>query len=168
MPRSKAGAQHGSTPATAALVAANVDFVTHPYTHHGDATHFGAEAAAALDVDPRRIFKTLVAQVDDHLVVAVLPVAGQVDFKALARAAGGKKAQLADARVASRTSGYVIGGISPIGQRRSLPTVVDASAETFATIFVSGGKRGLQIELAPQRLFAVTAATVAGIVAAPT
>lgn len=165
MPRPKDDAHQGSTPATAALAAAKINFSTHAYAHGTDPHNFGEEAAAALGVDPQRMFKTLVAQVDEQLAVAVLPVADRLDVKALAKAVGGKKAQLADAQDATRSTGYVVGGISPIAQRKALFTVLDASAQDFATIFVSAGKRGLQIELAPQSLIWMTSAVVAGIVA---
>ena len=151
------------TPATVALTRAGVSFVLHPYEHHADAANFGDEAAAALGVDPTQIFKTLVAEAGGELVVGVVPVAQQLDLKALAAAVGAKKAVLADPAAAARSSGYVVGGISPIGQRHRLRTVVDASAERFATMYVSAGKRGLQVELAPADLVHVTGAKVAPI-----
>jgi Cys-tRNA(Pro)/Cys-tRNA(Cys) deacylase len=147
---------HGATPATTALIDAGITFTLHPYEHHDDNTSFGDEAAAALAVDRRRIFKTLVADIGGQLVVAVIPVAGQLDLKALAAAFGAKKASMADPQVAARSSGYVVGGISPIGQRHALPTVVDDSADDFETIYVSAGRRGLQVELAPSDLRAIT------------
>lgn len=147
---------HGSTPATTALVDAQITFTLHPYEHRDDTTNFGDEAVKALHLDPARVFKTLVAQAGDQLVVAVVPVAQQLDLKALALAFETKKAQLADPAAAARSSGYVVGGISPIGQRTPLPTVVDSSAENFATIFVSAGRRGLQLELPPADLLRVT------------
>ena len=149
---------HGATPATTALVEAGITFTLHPYEHHDANTDFGEEAARALDVDPTRIFKTLVADVGGKLVVAVIPVARQLDLKALGAAFETKKATLADPTHAARSTGYMVGGISPIGQRSSLPTVVDASADDFETIFVSAGRRGLQVELAPGDLLAVTQA----------
>ena len=112
---------------------------------------YGLDAAAALGVDPRRIFKTLVAAVDGDLAVAIVPVAGELDLKSLADALGGRRAELADPAAAERATGYVVGGISPIGQRRRLPTVLDASAAAFETILVSAGRRGLQVEIAPWR-----------------
>lgn len=124
---------------------------------------YGSDAAAALGVDPRRIFKTLVGSVDDRLAVAVVPVANELDLKAFADALGGRRAGMADASEAERATGYVVGGISPIGQRRRLPTVVDASSAAFPTILVSAGRRGLQVELAPDDLARVTAATFAPI-----
>jgi Cys-tRNA(Pro)/Cys-tRNA(Cys) deacylase len=124
---------------------------------------FGEEAADALGVDVARVFKTLVAQVDSALWVAVLPVPAQLDLKALAAAAGGKRATLADPADAERATGYVVGGISPLGQRKRLPTVVDAAALDHPTVFVSGGRRGLDVELAPADLVALTGAVVAPI-----
>ena len=149
---------HGGTPATTALTASGIAFSLHPYEHHDDNTHFGEEAVAALGNDPARVFKTLVADLGGQLVVAVVPVAQQLDLKALAAVFGAKKAAMADPQVAARSSGYVVGGISPIGQRTKLPTVLDASADDFETIFVSAGRRGLQLELAPADLRAVTGA----------
>ncbi len=154
------------TPAAKALLAAGVDFTLHPYDHADGATNFGEEAAHALGVDPARIFKTLVADIGGELVVGVVPVAGHLDLKALAAALGAKKASLADPAVAARSSGYVVGGISPVGQRTLLRTVLDSSADDFATIFVSAGKRGLQLELAPADLRQVTGARSGAIAAA--
>ena len=124
---------------------------------------YGLDAAEALGVDPHRIFKTLVAAVDGRLAVAVVPVAGELDLKALADALGGRRAELADPAAAERATGYVVGGISPIGQRRRLPTVVDESAAGLAAILVSAGRRGLQVELAPADLVNVTSAVIARI-----
>lgn len=131
-------------------------FVVHEYAHDPQAASFGLEAAERLDVDPARVLKTLVADVDGTLTVAVLPVGAQLDLRSL-----GKRASLADTRLAERTTGYVAGGISPLGQRRRLPTVVDASALECSTVFVSAGRRGLELELAPADLVALTGATVA-------
>jgi Cys-tRNA(Pro)/Cys-tRNA(Cys) deacylase len=124
---------------------------------------YGADAAAALDVDPERIHKTLVATVDGRLAVAVVPVAAELDLKAFADAIGGRKAAMADPADAERATGYVRGGISPLGQRRRLPTAVDAAALAWPTIYVSAGRRGLQVELAPADLVRLTGATVAAI-----
>ena len=151
------------TPAIAALIRAGIPYTLHPYHHDPRSTAFGDEAVAALSLDPFRVFKTLVAQVDQVLVVGVVPVGVQLDLKALASAAGGKKAAMAAVAAAERSSGYVAGGISPIGQRKRLTTVIDASAETFPTMFVSAGKRGLQVELAPADLLAVTGGRFARI-----
>jgi Cys-tRNA(Pro)/Cys-tRNA(Cys) deacylase len=157
--------QPGGTPAAKALLAAGIDFTLHSYDHAEHATNFGAEAAHALGVDPERIFKTLIADVGGELVVAIVPVAGHLDLKALAAAVGAKKASLADPAVATRSSGYVVGGISPIAQRTRLRTVLDASADDFATIFVSAGKRGLQVELGPADLRKISGAWSAAIAA---
>jgi len=124
---------------------------------------YGDEAASALGVDPERIHKTLVATVDGQLAVAVVPVAAELDLKALAAAIGGRRAEMADPAEAERATGYVRGGISPIGGRRRLPTVVDAAAETWDTIYVSAGRRGLQVELRPGDLVRVTGASLAPI-----
>ena len=151
------------TPATVALTRAKVPFTEHAYAHDPGAGSYGLEAAAALGVAPERVFKTLLSRVDGTLTVAVVPVSGQLDLKALAAAVGGKRAEMADPKDAERVTGYVVGGISPIGQRKALPTVVDATASGFATVFVSGGRRGLDIELGPADLVRVTRATVAPI-----
>ena len=151
----------GGTPATLALDRAGVAYTLHPYAHDPRNSHFGDEAAAALGLDPGRIFKTLVADAGGELVVAVVPVARQLDLKALAGAAGAKRAVLADPAVAARTTGYVVGGISPLGQRTRLRTFLDASATGFGTVFLSAGKRGLQIEVAPADLVRLTEARLA-------
>ena len=151
------------TPAVAALIRAKVPYVLRPYEHDPRTTAFGDEVVQALGQDPARVFKTLVAAVDGRLVVGVVPVAGLLDLKALAAAAGGKRAVMASVAEAERSSGYVAGGISPIGQRKRLATVLDATAEQFATIFVSAGRRGLQLELAPTDLVRVCGAVVAPI-----
>jgi len=154
------------TPAVTALQRAKVAHTVHPYHHDPRSTAFGDEAVAALALDPHRVFKTLVAQVDGRqLVVGVVPVAAQLDLKALAAAVGGKKAAMANVADAERSSGYVAGGISPIGQRKRLATVVDTSAAGFPTIYVSAGRRGLQVELAAADLVTVTGATIAPIAA---
>ena len=158
---SKAAA--GGTPATVALAKAQVAFTTHAYAHDPAAPSYGAEAAEALGVEPERVFKTLVADVDGKLTVAVVPVSGSLDLKALASAAGGKKAAMADPAAAERSTGYVLGGISPLGQRRPLRTVLDASALGFATVFCSAGRRGLEVELAPADLVRLTDAVTAPI-----
>jgi Cys-tRNA(Pro)/Cys-tRNA(Cys) deacylase len=152
-----------ATPATVLLEKQKVAHRIHAYTHDPRAESYGAEAVAALDIEPARCFKTLVATVDGTLTVAVVPVTGSLDLKALAAAAGGKRAVMADPVLAERTTGYVRGGISPLGQRKRLATVVDASATTFDTVFVSAGRRGLEIELAPADLVRLTAATVAPV-----
>ncbi|RNM15976.1 Cys-tRNA(Pro) deacylase [Nocardioides pocheonensis] len=151
------------TPATVALTRAGVPFTVHAYEHDPAAASYGLEAAEALGLEPATVFKTLLADVDGDLVVGVVPVTGQLDLKALAAAVGGKKAQMADPAVAERVTGYVVGGISPIGQKRPLRTVLDASADDHATVFVSGGRRGLDLGLAPDDLARVTGATRASI-----
>lgn len=153
----------GGTPATVALERAGVAFTPHPYEHDPAAESYGLEAALALGVEPARVFKTLLVDTDSGLGVGLVPVNRQLDLKALATALGTKKVSMADPRVAERTTGYVVGGISPLGQRKVLPTVIDSSAEGFATVLVSGGKRGFDIELAPQDLVALTRATLAVI-----
>lgn len=151
------------TPATTLLAKENVDFSLHPYDVSPDSPNYGALVAEALGIAPERVFKTLIAEVDGALTVAVVPVTGDLDLKALAGAAGGKRAALADRAAAERSSGYVRGGISPLGQRKRLPTVVDDSALAADRIFVSAGRRGLQVSLAPADLVRLTDATVAPI-----
>ncbi|MEV0199725.1 Cys-tRNA(Pro) deacylase [Nonomuraea sp. NPDC050691] len=153
----------GGTPATVALTRAKTEFTLHPYDHDPSAQAYGEEAADALGVPYERIFKTLVAETESGLAVAVVPVAGKLDLKALAAALGGKRAAMADAAKVERVTGYVVGGISPLGQRKQLPTVVDASALEFETIYFSAGKRGLQIETAPANLVALTRAVTSPI-----
>ena len=139
----------------------------HPYDHDEDAVAaglaYGQVAAVALGVDPARVLKTLVTSVDGVLTVAVLPVTSRLDLKALAEAVGGKRADMADRRDAERATGYVVGGISPLGQRRPLPTVVDVGAAELPAVLVSGGRRGLDVELASADLIRLTQATVAPI-----
>ncbi len=137
---------------------AGIAFRLHEYEHDPRTASYGREAVASLGLDPARVFKTLVAAVDGDLVVAIVPVDAQLDLRAL-----GKRAQLADTRVAERATGYVAGGISPLGQRRSLPTVLDESALAFETIHVSGGRRGLELELSPADLLALTGGRSAAI-----
>lgn len=151
------------TTATLALERAAISFTMHEYTHDPRADSYGREASGALGVPADRVFKTLVAEVDGRLVVGVVPVDGQLDLKALASAAGGKKAAMAAPAAAERATGYVTGGISPVGQRKRLPVVLDASALGFATVFCSGGRRGLEIELTPADLAKATDAVVASI-----
>lgn len=156
----------GGTPAMDALAAAGVPFTVHSYEHDPNERHFGDETIASLGLDPARAFKTLVVDVGSGrppLAVAVVPVGGQLDLKAMATAVGAKKVELADPRAAERSSGYVVGGISPLGQRTPLPTVVDSSARGFPTVYCSGGKRGLTLELSPDDLARVAGATFAPI-----
>ncbi|GAA4579153.1 Cys-tRNA(Pro) deacylase [Micromonospora coerulea] len=153
------------TPAIALLARRKIAHSTHPYDVSPDAPNYGALVAAALGVPPERVFKSLVTEVDGGLTVAVVPVTGELDLKALAAATGGKRAALADRAAAERATGYVRGGISPLGQRRRLPTVVDASALDHPTVYVSAGRRGLQVQLSPTDLIALTAAVTAPLAA---
>jgi Cys-tRNA(Pro)/Cys-tRNA(Cys) deacylase len=155
------------TPATAALARAGIAFTVLAYEHDPRASAYGMEAAEKLGLDPDRVFKTLLASVDGGLAVGVVPVALQLDLKAFAQALGGKRAEMADPAVAERKTGYVVGGISPIGQKTALPTVLDESAILSETIFVSGGRRGLDLELAPDDLLAVTGGRYAPIAREP-
>ena len=139
------------TPAIAAAERAGIVYSVHEYAHDPKAASYGLEAAEKLGVDAARVFKTLVADVDGMLTVAIVPVGAQLDLKAL-----GKRVTMADPKLAERTTGYVAGGISPLGQRKKLPTVIDESALAFETIHVSAGRRGLEIELAPADLLALT------------
>jgi Cys-tRNA(Pro)/Cys-tRNA(Cys) deacylase len=163
------GSKHGSraavgrTPATVALTRSGVAFSEHVYEHDPDAASYGLEAAQLLGLEPAQVFKTLVARVDGRLVVGVVAVSDRLDLKALAAAVGGRRASLADPLDAQRATGYVVGGISPVGQRRTLPTVLDDTALRFRTVYVSGGRRGLDVGLAPADLVRVTGAVVAAI-----
>ncbi len=152
------------TPALRALQQAGVEHTVREYTHDpGNGLSYGLEAAQALGVDPARVFKTLVAEVDGALVVAVVPVTGELDLKALAAALGAKRAGLAEPAAAERATGYVVGGISPLGRRRPLPVVVDETALDHGTVLVSAGRRGTDVELSPRDLLALTGATTARV-----
>lgn len=151
------------TPATALLTKHLVSHQVHAYKHDSRSDSYGLEAAEALEQPPERVFKTLVAEVDGDLAVGVVPVTGQLDLKALAAACGGKKAKMADMAAAERATGYVAGGISPLGQKRRLTTVIDTSATRFDTIFCSAGRRGLEIELGTEDLVRLLSARVADI-----
>ena len=151
------------TPATVALERAGVAFTVHAYDHDPRSASYGLEAADALGLDPGAVFKTLLAEVDGELVVAVVPVSGQLDLKALASVLGGKRAAMAEPAVAERTTGYVVGGISPIGQRKRLRTVVDETATREPAVYVSGGRRGVDLGLDPADLVRVLDAQVARI-----
>ncbi len=151
------------TPAINALKKACVAFQLHEYEHDPASTSFGEEVVHKLGQDPARVFKTLVATVDGRLVVGIVPVSASLDLKALAAAADGKRAAMAEVAEAERATGYVVGGISPLGQRKRLPTVLDAGASAWPTIFVSAGRRGLQLELAPDDLRRLTGAISAPI-----
>ena len=154
------------TPAIKAARAAGVAIEVHEYRHDPANTHYGLEAAEALGLDPERVFKTLLVALNGDarkLAVAVVPVTGQLDLKAMAAACKAKKAEMADPAAAQRSTGYVVGGISPLGQKKRLPTVLDSSATAFPTIFVSGGRRGLDIEIIPDDLIRLCTAQTAAI-----
>jgi Cys-tRNA(Pro)/Cys-tRNA(Cys) deacylase len=152
------------TPALRALTAAGVPHRVATYAHDpATSLGYGLEAAVALGLDPEQVFKTLVTEVDETLVVAVVPVTGHLDLKALAVAVGGKRAAMAQRPDAERATGYVVGGISPLGQRSALPTVLDETIWLFDQVFVSGGRRGLDVGLAPADLVALTDGQVAQI-----
>ena len=151
------------TPATVALTAAKISFTAHTYAHDPAATQFGLEAAAALNLDPDRVFKTLLAEADGQLIVGIVPVTGMLNLKHLAAAVGAKRAVMADPAVAERKTGYVVGGISPIGQKSRLLTVLDDTASLWPTIYVSGGRRGFDIELAPSDVLRITGGQLAAI-----
>lgn len=158
------------TPAIRALEEAGIPHTVHEYTHEDSRRDFGREAADALGLDPEQVFKTLVVNVIDagggrRDAVAVVPVTCQLGLKAVAAATGAKRAEMCDRDRAERITGYVLGGVSPVGQRRSLPTVIDESCTLFDTVYVSGGRRGLDIGLAPHDLIAVTGAVVSDITA---
>jgi Cys-tRNA(Pro)/Cys-tRNA(Cys) deacylase len=144
------------TPATTVVESAGIDFALHEYEHDPESESYGLEAAERLDVEPARVYKTLLADLDGRLHVAIVPVERQLDLKKL----GGKRSAMADPKRVERSTGYVLGGVSPLGQRRTLPTTLDVSALDHTTIFVSGGRRGLEIELDPNDLVVITAAEV--------
>lgn len=151
------------TPATTALTRLGLAFELHSYQHDPAAASYGLEAAAALSVPPSQVFKTLLVVADTGLAVGVVPVDRQLDLKAVAAALGVKKVAMAAPADAERSTGYVVGGISPVGQRKALPTVLDESAMAFDRVYVSGGRRGLDLSLAPAYLVAATKARVASI-----
>ncbi|AXH95231.1 Cys-tRNA(Pro) deacylase [Ornithinimicrobium avium] len=153
----------GGTPATVALERAGIRYDVRSYVHDPASVSFGLEAAEALGVEPARVFKTLLVDTDKGLGVGIVPVDHLLDLKAVAAALGAKKATMADPAVAERVTGYVVGGISPVGQKKALPTVLDASAGQHATILVSGGRRGLDLELAPSDLLTVVRGSSAPI-----
>lgn len=163
MNRRRTTAPSASTPATTVLAKSGVPHTIHPYEHRPTARSYGIEAAEALGVEPERVFKTLLADVDGDLVVAIVPVCGSLDLKAVASAHGGKRAGMAASAAAERATGYVVGGISPFGQRKRLPTIIDVTALDHETVYVSAGKRGLDIELAPTDLVRLTGAKTARI-----
>lgn len=151
------------TPAVLAAKRAGIDFVLHEYQHDPGTASYGLEAVEKLGLDPAQVFKTLVARVDGKLTVALVPVAQTLDLKALAAAVGGKRAAMAELADAERATGYVAGGISPLGQKKRLPMIVDASALALARVHVSAGRRGLEIELAPADLLRLCGARTAAI-----
>ena len=151
------------TPATAAVARAKVEHRVHEYHHDPAAPSYGLEAAEQLGVDPGGVFKTLVAEVDGRPTVAVVPVAARLDLKALATAAGGRKAVMAEAAVAERATGYVVGGISPLGHRKRLPVFLDDSMRDRPTVLVSAGRRGLELELGPDDLARLSGGTFAAL-----
>lgn len=151
------------TPATVAVAKAKVEHRIHEYDHDPAAPSYGQEAAEQLGVDPAGVFKTLVAEVDGRLAVAVVPVAARLDLKALAAAAGGRKAVMAEAAAAERATGYVVGGISPLGHRKRLPVFLDASMQGRPTVLVSAGRRGLELELSPADLATLSSGTFAAL-----
>ena len=151
------------TPATLLLAKEGVVHTVHPYEVEGHPSSYGEAAAAALGIEPERMLKTLLAEVDGRLVCGVVPVSGSLDLKALAMAVGGKRGVMADPAAAERSTGYVVGGISPLGQRSRVTTVVDETAELFDTVVVSAGRRGLSVELAPADLVRLTGAVVADV-----
>lgn len=144
------------TPAINAAKQAGIAYRIHEYEHDPGAASYGLEAAEKLGIPAERVFKTLVAEVDGRLAVAIVPVATSLNLKALAAALGAKRAEMAEMAQAERSTGYVAGGISPLGQKKRLPTVLDGSATSFETIYVSAGRRGLEIELRPEDLLAIT------------
>ncbi|ANC29671.1 Cys-tRNA(Pro)/Cys-tRNA(Cys) deacylase YbaK [Isoptericola dokdonensis DS-3] len=161
--KKNAQTSHG-TPAIVALDRAGVPYTLHPYEHDpASGLSYGLEAAAALGADPAQVFKTLLADVDGALVVGIVPVAGSLDLKALARAVGGKRATMADLAVAQRATGYVVGGISPLGQKQRLRTVLDATATGFDVVYISAGRRGLDLSLAPADLLRLTGGVTADV-----
>lgn len=157
--------RHGGvgTPATRELDRLGIAYEVRAYEHDAAETSFGQEAAAKLGIDPARVYKTLLAEADGALIVGIVPVDGRLDLKALSHAAGAKRAGLADPALAERKTGYVVGGISPIGQKTSLRTFLDEGALAFDTVLVSGGRRGLDVELTPGDLLTATRGTTAPI-----
>ncbi|MES1928706.1 ybak/ebsc protein [Salinisphaera dokdonensis CL-ES53] len=152
------------TPATRLLDQHAVDYRLHSYQHTAANSDYGIDASAQLGVPADRVFKTLVAELDSHeLVVAIVPVSGRLHMKSLANAAGAKKAFMAERTKVEKTTGYVLGGVSPLGQKKALATFIDASAHAFETIFISGGRRGLEIELAPDDLAKLTGGRFAAL-----
>ncbi|WP_159269280.1 Cys-tRNA(Pro) deacylase [Zhongshania aliphaticivorans] len=152
------------TPAVNLLKKHKIAHVVHEYSHDSASVSYGLEAAEKLGVIPEQVFKTLVVAVDTGLAVAVLPVSAQLNMKQLAKALGVKKAAMAAPADVARATGYVLGGVSPLGQKKRLPTVLDASAMQFSTIFISAGRRGLELELAPKDLCVLTQAAFESLI----
>jgi Cys-tRNA(Pro)/Cys-tRNA(Cys) deacylase len=152
------------TPAINILDKQGIEYHLHQYTHDPDCHTYGEEAVTRLGLDPAKVFKTLVAELDGgKLIVSVIPVSKMLDLKTLAKKAGAKKAKMADKKDVERTTGYIVGGVSPIGQKKRLAALIDESARQFGTIFISGGRRGLDIELSPEDLSQLTGASFAVI-----
>ncbi|MFF0904832.1 UNVERIFIED_CONTAM: Cys-tRNA(Pro) deacylase [Kocuria sp. CPCC 205316] len=159
----KASRGAGPTAAVALLARERVDFTLHEYAHDPAAASFGLEAAAALGRDPEQVFKTLLVVHEREWAVAVLPVSARLSLRAAAAALGWKRAAMADPRLAERRTGYVVGGISPLGQKTPSPTLLDDSAEAWSTVLVSGGRRGLDVELPPAELLRLTGGRTAAL-----
>lgn len=156
------------TPAIKLIQKAKVPFTIHEYEHNPATESYGEEAAAALGINPEQVFKTLLVSLSGHkssLGVAVVPVSHKLSLKLIAKALGAKKAEMADPKIAERTTGYIVGGISPLGQKKSLPTIIDISATRYDQINISAGKRGLEIELSPDNLATLTRGSFAAITA---
>ncbi len=152
------------TPAIKAATKAGIAYRIHEYAHDPQAKSYGLEAAEKLGLEPARVMKTLVVETETReLAVAVLPVSAMLTLKAMAKAVGAKKVALADIKLVERTTGYVVGGVSPLGQRKALRTVIDSSALTYPTVYVSGGRRGLDLEIAPDDLVHLTDGIVADL-----
>lgn len=152
------------TPAINVARKAGIDHCIHEYSHDPASESYGTEAAEKLGIPPQQVFKTLVVSLDGKtLAVGIVPVAGKLNLKQIAKAAGAKKAVMADPAEVERTTGYVLGGVSPLGQKKRLATFIDAGAQNFPTVHVSAGRRGLEIELAPQSLARLTGASFAPI-----
>ncbi len=163
MAKKSRAAGGAGTPATVLAASSGVAYTLHSYVHDPTATSYGLEAAEALGVSTSRVFKTLVVKIDSGLAIGVVPVDSSLSLKAVAAALGTKRAEMADPAAATRATGYVLGGISPLGQKTVLPTILDESASAYSTVFVSAGRRGLEIELDPADLVRLTHALVARI-----